>query len=159
VASALAMHPPSLSQAIRGLERELGIELFHRTGRGLVLTAAGEALVAPARQVLRDATAARAAVAEVVSLRAGRLDIAAHAALTVDPLSPPRRHSRHLGACGTMRLAGVRDGSCRLARRIADAELRLPSRSWAHSRCGRFCRPGPPPPTGRYHCGRSTTPR
>ncbi|WP_238546975.1 helix-turn-helix domain-containing protein, partial [Saccharopolyspora erythraea] len=29
---------PSLSQAIRSLERRLGVELFHRTGRKLVLT-------------------------------------------------------------------------------------------------------------------------
>ncbi|RZU75343.1 LysR family transcriptional regulator [Micromonospora kangleipakensis] len=124
-AAAICIAQPSLSQAIRGLERELGIELFHRTGHGLVLTAAGEALVAPARQVLRDATAARAAVAEVVSLRAGRLDIAAHAALTVDPLTPALAtlRRRFPGISVGVReprddkeLARlVRDGSCELA--------------------------------------------
>ena len=34
-------------------ERELGTDLFHRVGRSVVLTPAGEALVAPARQALR----------------------------------------------------------------------------------------------------------
>ena len=59
---------PSVSQAIRELEDELGTPLFHRVGRGVVLTAAGEALVGPARQALRDVESATAAVAAVVGL-------------------------------------------------------------------------------------------
>ena len=43
---------PSLSQALRTLESELGAELFHRFGRGLRLSPAGEALIGPARQVV-----------------------------------------------------------------------------------------------------------
>jgi LysR family transcriptional regulator, carnitine catabolism transcriptional activator len=78
---------PSLSQALRTLEHELGAELFHRVGRGLRLTAAGEALVGPARQALRTFDAARAAVGEVGELVAGTLQIAALATLAVDPLS------------------------------------------------------------------------
>lgn len=78
---------PSLSQALRTLERELGTELFHRVGRGLRLTAAGEALVGPARQTLRMMDTARAAVGEVAELVAGTLQIAALATLAVDPLS------------------------------------------------------------------------
>ena len=34
---------PSLSQAIANLERELGIQLFHRIGRGVVLSTGGRA--------------------------------------------------------------------------------------------------------------------
>jgi LysR family carnitine catabolism transcriptional activator len=78
---------PSLSQALRALERELGAELFQRIGRRLRLTAAGEALVGPARQALRSLDAARAAVDEVGELLAGTLQIAALATLAVDPLS------------------------------------------------------------------------
>jgi DNA-binding transcriptional LysR family regulator len=78
---------PSLSQALRALERELGADLFQRVGRGLRLTAAGEALVGPARQALRTLDAARAAVGEVAELVAGTLQIAALATLAVDPLS------------------------------------------------------------------------
>src|SRR2546429_2987960 len=56
---------PSVSQAIRELETELGTPLFHRVGRRVVLTAAGEALVGPARQALRDVETGRAAVEAV----------------------------------------------------------------------------------------------
>jgi LysR family carnitine catabolism transcriptional activator len=86
-ASSLHVAQPSLSQALRTLERELGVELFRRVGRTLRLTAAGEALVGPARQTLRTMDSARAAVGEVVELAAGTLQIAALATLAVDPLS------------------------------------------------------------------------
>jgi DNA-binding transcriptional LysR family regulator len=74
-ADALHLAQPSLSQAIRALERELGARLFQRAGRGVVLTSAGEALVAPARRVALDLVAAREAVASVVGLVAGRVDL------------------------------------------------------------------------------------
>ena len=79
---------PSVSQAIRELEAELGTPLFHRVGRGVTLTAAGEALVGPARQTLRDVETARAAVAAVGGLEAGRLDLCALPTLAVDPVAP-----------------------------------------------------------------------
>src|SRR5438477_7322182 len=79
---------PSVSQAIRELEAELGTPLFHRVGRRVVLTAAGEALVEPARQVLRDVETGRAAVEAVAGLTAGRLDLVALPTLAVDPLAP-----------------------------------------------------------------------
>ena len=50
----LMVAQPSLSQAIATFERELGMPLFHRIGRGVVLSEAGAALVGPARVVLRD---------------------------------------------------------------------------------------------------------
>jgi DNA-binding transcriptional LysR family regulator len=79
---------PSVSQAIRELETEVGTPLFHRVGRRVVLTAAGEALVEPARQVLRDVETGRAAVEAVAGLAAGRLDLVALPTLAVDPLAP-----------------------------------------------------------------------
>ena len=87
--AALALHvaQPSLSQSIRRLESELDTELFHRVGRGLVLAQAGEALVGPARQVLRDIESANAAVRDVRDLRRGRVDIAALSDMSTDPLS------------------------------------------------------------------------
>ncbi len=85
--AATAMHvaQPSLSQAVRALEAELGAELFHRTGRGVILTSAGEALLEPARQALRDAATARAAVASVVGLQGGHLDLVSLPTLAVHP--------------------------------------------------------------------------
>ena len=53
-AEQLYIAQPSLSQAIAGLERELGVALFHRVGRGVKPTDAGLNLIGPARQVLRD---------------------------------------------------------------------------------------------------------
>lgn len=83
----LQVAQPSLSQAIRTLERDLGIQLFHRLGRGVTLTAAGEALIRPAQQVLRDLETARSTVENVSGLLGGRLDIVALTTLAVDPLA------------------------------------------------------------------------
>jgi DNA-binding transcriptional LysR family regulator len=87
-ADALLVAQPSLSQGVRTLEAELGVALFHRLGRRVQLTSAGEALLEPARRMLRDAATARAAVAEVAGVVAGRLDLAALPTLAVDPLAP-----------------------------------------------------------------------
>jgi DNA-binding transcriptional LysR family regulator len=78
----------ALSQAIQELERDLGVALFHRVGRRVVLTPAGEALVEPARQALRDLANARAAVAAVSGLEEGRLDLVALPTLAVTPVAP-----------------------------------------------------------------------
>lgn len=79
---------PSVSQAIGELEAELHTLLFHRVGRGLVLTPAGEALVGPARQVLRDVAIGQAAVEAVAGLERGRLDLGALPTLAIDPVAP-----------------------------------------------------------------------
>jgi DNA-binding transcriptional LysR family regulator len=83
----LRIAQPSLSQTLRALETELGVELFHRAGRGLRLTSAGRALIGPARESLRTIEGARAAVKSVGTLDAGSLEIAALATLAVDPLA------------------------------------------------------------------------
>jgi DNA-binding transcriptional LysR family regulator len=86
-AAALHIAQPSLSQAVRGLERELGTELFHRAGRQVVPTPAGEALLEPARQALRDVDTARAAVASVAGLEAGHVDVVCLPTLAVSPVA------------------------------------------------------------------------
>lgn len=43
---------PSLTNSIRELEQELGLTIFHRTNRGVVLTPEGEVFLGYARQVL-----------------------------------------------------------------------------------------------------------
>jgi len=123
-AQRLHVAQPSLSQSIRALEAELGAELFHRVGRGLRLSAAGEALVGPARRVLRAADEARDAISGVVELKTGRLEIAALATLAVDPMADliGRFRDRYPGievrvhepesADGVRAL--VRDGTCEL---------------------------------------------
>lgn len=106
-ATALYLAQPSLSQAIRALERDLGQQLFHRVGRRLVLTDAGHALVEPARQVVRGLEAARASVESVAGLESGRVEIAAMPSQAVEPLGGMIRAftERHPGLSVTIRAA------------------------------------------------------
>jgi DNA-binding transcriptional LysR family regulator len=78
---------PALSLAIKELEHELGTELFDRLGRTVRLTAAGEALVGPARQVLRDVETGRAAVEAVTGLQGGTLSMASLPTLAAHPMA------------------------------------------------------------------------
>ncbi|UCZ85440.1 LysR family transcriptional regulator [Pseudomonas sp. L5B5] len=70
--AALALHiaQPPLGQQIRALEEEIGTPLFHRQGRGIVLSDAGKAFLVCARDIL-----ARAEEAKGRALRAARGEI------------------------------------------------------------------------------------
>lgn len=80
-ATALHVSQPTISVALRALEKELGGQLFERTSTGLSLAAAGRALADPARQVQRDFSVARESVRDVLCLEGGTLDIGAIPAL------------------------------------------------------------------------------
>lgn len=86
-AERLLVAQPSLSQSIATLERELGVKLFHRVGRGVVLSDAGAELVGPARRVLRDLDAARAAVRSTRELQQGTVHISAMPSPGIEPLT------------------------------------------------------------------------
>lgn len=73
---------PALSQQIKKLEREVGVELFHRTKRRVELSAAGTAMLEPARRTLAEAAtvrdvAQRAARGEIGHLTVGFIESAA----------------------------------------------------------------------------------
>lgn len=85
-AASLYISQPSLSQAIRTLERRLGTTLFDRSGRRLELTEDGRRLDAAARRILADVDRARSRVASVRDLEAGRVDIVTYSAFSLDPL-------------------------------------------------------------------------
>jgi DNA-binding transcriptional LysR family regulator len=87
-AESLRITQPSLSQGIHALEAELGIRLFDRRSRPVRPTAAGEALLEPARRALRELDNARAAVDDVRGVRAGNLDLVALPTLSIDPVAP-----------------------------------------------------------------------
>ncbi|HEY3684530.1 MAG TPA: LysR family transcriptional regulator [Streptosporangiaceae bacterium] len=108
-ARALHIAQPSLSDLLRGLERELGTPLFHRVGRGVVLTAAGEALRGPARRVLRDGAAARAVLDDLVGLSSGRLDILAWSVVSTYPLAELVAAFRKRHPQITVHIADLRD--------------------------------------------------
>lgn len=80
-AAALGVAQPTISQALRGLERELGVALFVRVGRGMVLSAAGRSLIGPARKILRDITAVHDMLGAFEGGLTGHLDITAFPAL------------------------------------------------------------------------------
>jgi DNA-binding transcriptional LysR family regulator len=65
-ARGLRIAPPSLSQQIRVLERDLGVVLLHRDSREVRLTPAGAALLRHARALLARADAARRDVRSAV---------------------------------------------------------------------------------------------
>jgi DNA-binding transcriptional LysR family regulator len=78
---------PSLSQSIAGLERELGVLLFHRVGRGVILSEAGKQLIGPARQVMRDLEAARSTIDAIKGISTGRIDLITMPSPGIEPLS------------------------------------------------------------------------
>ena len=53
-AKKLYISQPSLSVAVKELEKEIGIDLFRRTNRGISLTAEGEEFIGYARQVVEQ---------------------------------------------------------------------------------------------------------
>ncbi|MGH3351175.1 MAG: LysR family transcriptional regulator [Nocardioides sp.] len=87
-AARLHVAQPSLSYAVRGLERELGGPLFERHGRGVRLTPAGSALLGPARRVVRGFELAAGAVRSVADEGFGRLRISSSTVWAVEPLVP-----------------------------------------------------------------------
>ncbi len=72
-ARSLYIAQPSLSEQVRQLEGELGVDLFARVGRGIALTEAGRAFRPEAERVLAGVEQARDAVRDVRELRGGTL--------------------------------------------------------------------------------------
>ena len=72
-ADELGYAQPSVSEQIRLLERSLGVELFHRVGRGVVPSAAGESLRPYAEQAVGAAEEAERAVRAVTALETGTI--------------------------------------------------------------------------------------
>lgn len=128
-AMALFVAQPSVSQALRVLEKDLGATLFHRTGRSLTLTAAGEALIPAAREVMHGVELARSMVDAVDGLRSGRLLISSNPSQAVSPLAPlvGRFLERYPGVQIVVRAAAHRDDVVS-ALRVGEAELGLIAR-------------------------------
>ena len=128
-AEALFVAQPSISQALQSLEKDLGATLFHRTGRSLTLTAAGEALIPAAREVMHGVELARSMVDAVEGLHSGRLVISSNPSQAVSPLAPlvGRFLERYPGVQIVIRAAAHRDDVVS-ALRVGEAELGLIAR-------------------------------
>src|SRR4051794_21636687 len=85
-AQELHVAQPAVSQQVRRLERELGVELLSRTTRRVLVTEAGELALARASRILADADALRAEIDELHGLLRGTLAIGIIPA--VGPLDP-----------------------------------------------------------------------
>ena len=72
-AEKLFMAQSSLSQAVRLIEQDLGTSVFVRTARGVRLTAAGEAFISHARQILQQNREARSEASDIENLKGGTI--------------------------------------------------------------------------------------
>ncbi|MDQ3042275.1 MAG: LysR family transcriptional regulator [Acidobacteriota bacterium] len=71
----------AISMQIRQLEESVGMPLFTRTPRRVILTEAGELLIHRARKILREHDAAIAEIAEIAGAEHGRLRIGSASAM------------------------------------------------------------------------------
>lgn len=77
----LGVAQPALSQLIRTLEKDLGLPLFRRQGRGVALTPAGHAFLPHARQSIEESERAIAAARRARRGEVGEINIGFHSAL------------------------------------------------------------------------------
>ncbi len=66
---------PALSQQVARLEKELGVSLFARSSRSVVLTEAGQEFVRRAREILQRSEALRSEMYRYAGLRKGTLNL------------------------------------------------------------------------------------
>lgn len=96
-AAALHLAQSAVSAAVAALEAAHGTRLFHRVGRGIELTAAGQVFLPEARAVLARAEAAEGVLAELGGLARGTLLV--HASQTIAGYWLPRHlvafHAAH----------------------------------------------------------------
>ena len=120
-AEACGVSQPSLSQQVAKLERELGLPLLERLGRGVRLTAAGDVFRVYAVQILALAEQARTRVADDPD--AGRLTLAAIP--TVAPYFLPGVLTAFAAECPRAAVDVVEETTARIAQLIAAGEVDL----------------------------------
>lgn len=76
-AEMLYLSQPAVSQQIKALEQALGLRLFERKGRGIVLTQAGEVLLVHAERLLSQLARTAPVVEEIRALQRGSVVIGA----------------------------------------------------------------------------------
>lgn len=109
-AARLHLTQPSLSQQLKRLERQLGVELVSRTSRVVQLTPAGEAFRADARRILGEVDLATSTVRDIAAGRIGKISIGfnGRAGQLVMPGSLARLHANYPNV--TTKLSSGRSG-------------------------------------------------
>src|SRR5680860_1026444 len=75
-AARLHVSQPSLSAQVRALERDVGVELLHRTTRHVELTDAGQSMLEDTRRLLEGLEEARLRARQVAETASGTLRVA-----------------------------------------------------------------------------------
>ncbi|CDR07457.1 LysR family transcriptional regulator [Streptomyces iranensis] len=110
-AARLNIAQPPLSVQIRDLERELGVKLFERTGKGVTLTQEGAVFLLEARQICDQVSRARHAVNQATAGELGHLRVAGipFAFMEVLPLVIPRFREENPHVLIDLREAGTQE--------------------------------------------------
>lgn len=87
-AQRLGMQQPPLSQQIRALERELGVQLFRRKPRGVELTDAGKVFLERSREILDDVDRAFASTRRTARGEQGRVVVGFTSSAPFHPFVP-----------------------------------------------------------------------
>jgi DNA-binding transcriptional LysR family regulator len=122
-AEAIGVAQPALSQQVRLLERELGVQLFDRSGRRIRLTPAGEALLVRAERILIEVANAQSELAEYAGAVRGRVVVGTLPSLAEHQLPPlvAAFHARHPG----LELVLREERTARLLELLATGEVDL----------------------------------
>lgn len=116
----LQLAQPALTRSLQELEHELGVPLFERKARGMVLTPSGQVFVRRANNILNEVRRARDEVDQLHGGTRGKvaagLSLAGHVALLPKALKPfkaryPDVQLHILDGTYPMLEAGLRDGS------------------------------------------------
>lgn len=97
-ASALAKTPSAVSQQLRRIESVFGVSLFERDGRGLRLTAAGEAFLGPATRLFDEAESVYALLGSMAGSAVTTIRLAVSDYLGKELLAPVLRDLHESGA-------------------------------------------------------------
>lgn len=122
-AESMDMTQSAVSAAIASLERQFGAKLFHRVGRGIVLTEGGKLFLPEARAVLSRAEAAALAMREFIGLTRGRLEIKASQTIASHFL-PERLVEFHKSYPGLILAVSV-GNSAQVAQALINGEVEL----------------------------------
>ncbi|WP_420098452.1 LysR substrate-binding domain-containing protein [Corynebacterium sp.] len=115
-AERLRVTQPHLSRMIKQIEHSLQVTLFERSTRRVRLTAAGEAVVDPARQLLAASDAAHRIARETVDGKTGTVDLGFAGASTHESMGEISRMVRRHSPGVTLRLHSSQFSNQGLAR-------------------------------------------
>lgn len=103
-ASALHISQPALSQRIIELEKQLGVQLFDRSGRAIKPTDEGRTYIEHVRRALRELNAGERAMQDVTNVLGGTLRIAFLPLFTTHLVGPLMQefYKRHPGVSTTI---------------------------------------------------------